>query len=365
MMVKSLELQNFRNYESLKLEFDGGTNILYGDNAQGKTNVLEALYLCGTTKSHRTSMDREMIRFQEEEAHVRLYVDRKGIQRRIDFHLKKNKPKGIAVDGIPIRKASDLIGILNVVFFSPEDLNVIKDGPAQRRRFVNMELCQLSRIYYQNLADYNRTLKQRNSLLKDISFHPSLADTLDVWDLQLAGFGRKIMEERSGFIEKLNATIQKIHFAISGGREELELEYEPDVEPELFYDRLVSTRKSDLLKHSTGVGPHKDDVIFRVNGVDVRRFGSQGQQRTAALSLKLAEIELVRMMIRDTPVLLLDDVLSELDGNRQNYLLNCIHDVQTVISCTGLDDFVKNRFEIDRVFQVVDGVVRLGDRKEN
>lgn len=355
MYIDSLELKNYRNYKSLSMKFDSGTNILYGDNAQGKTNILEAAYLAGTTKSHRGSKDREMIRFQEEEAHIRMIVRKGEITRRIDMHLKKNKSKGIAIDGIPIRKASDLFGVVNMVFFSPEDLNIIKDGPSERRRFMDQELCQLHKIYLQNLSAYNKILNQRNKLLKDISFNAQLEDTLDVWDLQLAQYGRKIIAGRRQFMSELNEITKEIHYNLTGGREEILLTYETCVEEEDFESQLEKARKKDLRFQTTSVGPHRDDFCVLVNGIDIRKYGSQGQQRTVALSLKLSEIYLVERVIKDHPVLLLDDVLSELDSNRQNYLLKSIHNIQTIITCTGLDEFIQNQFSVNKVFRVVDG----------
>ena len=180
MFVKSLELKNYRNYEKLHMDFDSGTNILYGDNAQGKTNILEAVYVCATSKSHRGSKDKEIIRFDREESHIKLFVDKKGVESRIDMHLKKNKTKGIAIGGLPIRKASELFGNINVVFFSPEDLNIIKNGPSERRRFLDLELCQLDRVYTANLVAYNKVLNQRNRLLKELPFRPEYEDTLPV-----------------------------------------------------------------------------------------------------------------------------------------------------------------------------------------
>lgn len=357
MLVKSLELKNFRNYKSLHMEFDSGTNILYGDNAQGKTNILEAVYLSGTTKSHKSSKDREMIRFEKEESHIRTIVEKNDMEYRIDMHLKKNKTKGIAINGVPIKKAADLFGIVNFVFFSPEDLNILKNGPAERRRFLNLELCQLSKMYIYNLANYNKVLKQRNALLKDIYFRDDLRETLSIWDEQLVHYGLELMKEREQFVQKLNEIVFDIHKNLSGDKEELLIQYEPDIETCQFAIQLEKNREQDIKSKTTSIGPHRDDITFLVKNVDVRKYGSQGQQRTCALSLKLAEIELVKRAIHDTPVLLLDDVLSELDSNRQNYLLNNIHDIQTMISCTGLDEFIKNRFHINKVFRVIEGTV--------
>ena len=353
MIIKSIELQNFRNYEDLNISFDEGTNIFYGDNAQGKTNILEAAYLSGTTKSHKCSKDKEMIRFGEQESHIRTVVVKKEKEYQIDMHLKHNRSKGIAINKVPIKKASELFGILNMVFFSPEDLNIIKNGPAERRRFLDSELCQLDKIYLSDLTTYNKILNQRNKLLKDMVYRPDLKDTLPVWDMQLVETGRKIIRRRKQFVDELNEIVHDIHYRISGEKEDLLLQYEPSIEDIFFEDELSRVKERDMRQCMTSVGPHRDDLLFSIGEVDIRKFGSQGQQRTSALSLKLSEIELVKRSIHDTPVLLLDDVLSELDSNRQNYLLNSIHDTQTLITCTGLDEFVKNRFHINKIFKVV------------
>ena len=364
MYIKSLELKNYRNYNDLSIEFEKGTNILYGNNAQGKTNVLEAIYVASTTKSHRGSKDREIINFDKDEAHIKITVMKKDVPVRIDIHLKKNKSKGIAINGIPIKKASELFGILNVVFFSPEDLNIIKNGPAERRRFVDLELCQLDKIYVHNLVNYNKILNNRNKLLRDLGFcyDKELLATLDIWDMQLADYGAKIITRRNQFIEEINEIIYDIHINITNGKEELVIKYEPNITGNNIYDELVRTRDKDLKLKTTSVGPHRDDISFLNKKLDIRKYGSQGQQRTAALSLKLSEIELVKSIIKDTPVLLLDDVLSELDSNRQRHLLGNLNNVQTLITCTGLDEFVENRFNIDSIYKVVEGTV---ERSQN
>lgn len=355
MVVRTLELKNYRNYEDLSMELSPGTNILYGDNAQGKTNILEAIYLCATTKSHRGTKDRDIINFDSDESHIRMQVVKDHVVNRIDMHLKRNRSKGVAINGIPIKKSSELFGSVNVVFFSPEDLGIIKNGPAHRRRFIDMELCQLDRIYYNYIYNYNRIVEQRNNLLRQIAFEGFKDDTLDVWDAQLVDYGNKIMEKRDLFIERINHLIFEIHQKLTGGKEELYIKYEPSVETYNFEKQLKKSRDNDLRLKTTTLGPHRDDISFFIKDVDIRKFGSQGQQRTAALSLKLSEIELVKKMIQDQPVLLLDDVLSELDSNRQNYLLDSIKNIQTVITCTGLDEFVNNRFNIDRIYKVEDG----------
>ena len=357
MFIESVQLKNFRNYESLELGFDRGTNIFYGDNAQGKTNILESLYLCGTTKSHKGSKDREIIRFSEEEAHIRMAVRKDGMSYRIDMHLKKNRAKGVAINGLPIKKASELFGVVNLVFFSPEDLNIIKNGPGERRRFLDAELCQLDKLYLTNLASYNHIVNQRNKLLKDISLNPGLRGTLDIWDMQMTEYGKKIIEKRKRFVEELNEIICEIHRNLTGGAEALQIIYEPSVTEENIEQEVIRNRDRDMRMKLTSVGPHRDDLCVMANGLDLRKYGSQGQQRTAALSLKLSEIYMVKKKIKDTPILLQDDVLSELDSSRQTCLLESIHDIQTMITCTGLDDFISHRFQINKVFQVTAGKV--------
>lgn len=359
MIVESLKLQNYRNYEYLNMNFDEKINIIYGDNAQGKTNILESMYVCATSKSHRGSKDREMIRFDNDESHIKVNVKKNDMNYRIDMHLKKNKPKGIAVNGIPIKRAVELFGILNIVFFSPEDLNIIKNGPSERRRFIDMELSQLDKIYLDCLINYNKVVNQRNSLLKEYAFsgREDIISSLDIWDMQLVKYGNDVIKSREKFVKEINDLVKSIHTKLSGDREQLEIIYEPCVKEQDFESELVRVRDRDLKFKCTNIGPHKDDMCFLINGMDVRKYGSQGQQRTAALSLKLAEIELVKQIIHDTPVLFLDDVLSELDSRRQNFLLDSIGNIQTMITCTGLDEFINNRFSINKIFKVVNGTV--------
>lgn len=359
MQIDSVEICNFRNYENAKLEFHENINVLYGDNAQGKTNILESIFVCGTTKSHKGSKDKELIRLGTEEAHIRLFITKKGISHKIDMHLKKNKAKGIAIDGIPIRRSSELMGLINIIFFSPEDLRIIKNGPAERRRFVNLELCQLDKMYLHDLGEYNKVLNQRNKLLKQISFQPSLKDTLEIWDNQLVEYGKNIIRRRKEFVKQLEEIVYAINQKLTGGKEQLHVIYEPDVEEEEFAKKIGFFAEKDLKTFTTNVGPHRDDLSFLNGDIDLRKYGSQGQQRTCALSLKLAEIELVKQLIGDQPILLLDDVLSELDRNRQNYLLDSIHDIQTIVTCTGLEEFIDSRLTLDRVFRITNGIVDL------
>ena len=357
MFVESLELQNFRNYKDLHIGFDKGTNIFYGDNAQGKTNILEAVYMASTAKSHRGSKDREIISFDEDESHIKMLIRKEKYSDRIDMHLKKHGSKGIAVNGMPLKRASELFGVSSVVIFSPEDLNLIKNGPSDRRRFIDMELCQLEPIYTNHLSSYNRVLMQRNKLLKELQYNPDYMDIIKIYDLQIVKYGKDIIERRSRFIKELGSITAGIHLSLTGGREKLVLEYEPNVLPKAFHEELEKGLERDIRYKISCVGPHRDDMTFISNGIDLRKYGSQGQQRSAALSLKLAEIEMVKRKVKDSPLLLLDDVLSELDSSRQEHLLECINDIQTFITCTGLDDFVNNHFNINKIFRVSGGKV--------
>ena len=358
MFVKSVDLKNFRNYRELSLEFDPGVNILYGDNAQGKTNILEAVYLSGTTRSHRGSKDKDMILMGEDESHIRMITDIRGNLYRTDVHIRRGKGKGYALNGVPVKKASELYGIADLVFFSPEDLGIIKHGPSARRKFLDLLLCGVDRIYFSELAKYARILDQRNALLKKINFGGGREDELDVWDAALIEYGEKIIARREAFIEELRDEAAKHHLTLTDGAERLKISYEPASARAAFADNIARGRKYDIKSGTTNTGPHRDDMAVLANGMDLRIYGSQGQQRTAALSMKLAEIDTIFKAKGQMPVLLLDDVLSELDGRRSEALLRAVRMTQTLITCTGLDEFVKNKFHADRTFLVKDGTAK-------
>lgn len=359
MHIDTLEIGNFRNYDFAKIDFHNKTNILYGDNAQGKTNILESIFVCGTTKSHKGCKDRELIRLGQEEAHIRMHLVKKNMSHRIDMHLKKSKGKGIAIDGIPIKRSGELLGLLNVIFFSPEDLRIIKNGPSERRKFINMELCQLDAVYLHDLGEYNKVLAQRNKLLKQIYYQPSLKETLELWDMQLVEYGSRLMKRREIFVREIGEIVTQVNEKLTGGKEHVSMTYEPDVSADDFERKLADAREKDLKTCSTNVGPHRDDLCFLNGDIDLRKYGSQGQQRTCALSLKLAEIQIVRNLTGDSPILLLDDVLSELDRKRQNYLLDSIHDIQAIITCTGIEEFVGSRLTLDKIFRVEQGEITI------
>lgn len=376
MIIQSLELADFRNYETLSLFFDKGINIFYGDNAQGKTNLLEALYLSLTTKSHKSVKDKDCIRFGTNEAHIRTITDKEGLTMRVDMHLRASKTKGIALDGVRIKKTGDFLKKLSarVIIFAPEDLDLIKGAPLLRRRYLDLELCQQDASYLDALYKYNKTLQERSATLAKLGKmygKTARADEtgvlLDVYDKTLIENGLYIINKRKEFIDDMMPVLKEIHSKISGGVEDLTLSYKPNIEPDKYEEELRLNRTKDLITMKTNCGPHRDDLDFHIqkilNGtrmnrqVDVRKFGSQGQQRTTALSMKLAEIELVKKRQVSAPIMLLDDVLPELDENRQKELLSAIGSLQTIITCTGLDDFVMSRLNIDKIFKVVDGKV--------
>ncbi len=357
MKIRHLELENFRNYERLSLDLHEGINLFYGDNAQGKTNILEAVYLCGTTKSHRGSREKEMIRFGQESSRICMDIDRDSTSVRIDMNLYKNRKKSVFINQLPVKKAARLLEMGHYVFFSPEDLKIVKNGPAERRRFMDLEICQLKSSYIHDLASYNHLLAQRSSLLRECEFKRELLETLPVWDDQLIKYGIRVINEREVFIEELNKVIKPIHEQITGKREEIEIKYEKNVSSEEFEKKLSESREKDIKYKGTSYGPHRDDLMIASNNNDLRKYGSQGQQRTAALSLKLAEINMVKARSQLRPVLLLDDVLSELDFGRQQYLLNNINDIQTLVTCTGMDSFEKAGFHVDRSFCVSEGKI--------
>ncbi|MCI5731663.1 MAG: DNA replication/repair protein RecF [Eubacterium sp.] len=357
MIIKSIELCNFRNYEREEFHFHEGTNVLYGDNAQGKTNVLEAIFVGGTTKSHKGSKDSDMIMKGREEAHLRYFVEKNECTYKVEIHMRKGRTKGIAIDGLPIGSSKELMGLCNIIFFSPEDLGIIKDGPEQRRRFMDMELCQINKAYLYYLTQYKKILKQRNALLKQIKQKPDLKETLEIWDNQLVENGSKLIEIREQFVEEVADIMKEKHRNLTGGQEDIEVKYKPNCTAKDFSRQLFMEGDRDVLLGTTTVGPHRDDIQFFINGQEVKVYGSQGQKRTAALSLKMAEIEIVEKIIGEKPILLLDDVLSELDRSRQNYLLENIKGIQTIITCTGLEEFVTNGININQTFEIVNGKI--------
>ena len=360
MFINELHFINFRNYEKLDLNLCNGLNIFTGDNAQGKTNVLEGIYYCSLAKSHRTSKDKELIKWDNDSAYVSINVIRTRLDKKIEIKIFKEGKKGAKINTIKINKISDLIGVFNVVMFSPEDLVIIKGSPASRRKLLDMELCQLSPKYYYNLVQYNKVLNERNTLLK--RFKDSNLSIIEIYDVQLSKFGAYIIKERSRYIDKLNQKGKIIHSEITSKEEDIEFKYISHVkhlengEEELFR-LLEESRTSDIERRTTLNGPHREDFNVYINGINARNFGSQGQQRTSVLTIKFSSMEIIKDLTGEYPVLLLDDVLSELDTKRQKYILNSIKNMQTIISCTGLEE-IKNYLDSDfRIFKVESGSV--------
>lgn len=358
MIIKKLALSNFRNYEKLDISLSPGINIFYGNNAQGKTNILESIYLCCTTKSHRGSKDREMIRFGQDDSHIRMFIENEGVTHKIDMHLKRGSSKGAAIDMIPVRRSGELFGLVKVVCFSPEDLSIIKNGPDKRRRFIDMELCQLDKIYLHDISSYNKVVNQRNNLLKQIYGGNGDLGLLDIFDEQMTAYGTRIIKRRRDFLSMLSNLTSPVHRSITGGKEDLKLIYDPCVDEDDFSEKLAKSRDRDIRMKVSQIGPHRDDFIFYTDDIDIRKYGSQGQQRSAALSLKLAEINMIKKITDNDPILLLDDVLSELDTHRQKCLLDSIKDIQAIVTCTGLDEFIENHVDADLIYEVENGSVK-------
>lgn len=346
MQIESVELINFRCYERATLKPCAGITVLCGDNAQGKTALLEAVYLCCTGRSHRTPRERELIRWQERHGRVTVKAQRRDGSHEVRIDLFQDQRRTVTVGGTRIGRSGELLGHVTGVLFAPEDLDMVKDGPAERRRFLDMELSQISPAYYYQLQRYMRALNQRSKVLHGSAFAPELADTLPDWDAQLARAGARIIEARRCFIRRLSAHAREVHRDITGGKEALELFYRSAVEGDLdgealencLFAALERARENDLKRCTTSVGPHRDDMGIAIGGADARMYGSQGQQRSCALSLKLAELLVMREEIGEYPVLMLDDVMSELDPGRRRRLLGALRGVQTLITCTDPED---------------------------
>ena len=347
MFLRDLSLTNYRNYKSLSLSFDQPINLFVGNNAQGKTNILESIYVLALAKSHRTSKDRELVAWEEEYATIRGEVKRRYGSVRLEIQLT-TKGKKAKINGLEQRKLSEYIGALNAVMFAPEDLAIVKGAPAQRRRFLDMEIGQVSPTYLYDLTNFNKVLAQRNQQLKDLAMQKSDPHMMEIWNTQLADLAVKLLQKRFEFLRKLETWASTIHSGITDGKERLSLHY-VSTSPiaagmdqrealQLMLAALEEVFEREKMRGSTLIGPHRDDFSLRINGVDVQTFGSQGQQRTAALSLKLAEIELIKEEVGEYPILLLDDVLSELDEHRQTLLLETIQEkVQTFVTSTGVE----------------------------
>lgn len=367
MYIESIYLKNFRNYEEQSIKLCPGINIFFGDNAQGKTNVLESIYLTSMGKSHRTQKYNEMIKWDKDQCRVLNEYSKEGIEGSIDFFIKRNKKKQIKINGIKIDKLSEIIGRINSIMFSPDHMRIVKEGPSERRKFIDAILSQAKPKYYYNLIQYLKVLDQRNNLLSDDKKRKELIKTLDIWDYQLIDFGSKIIRDRFIFIKNIGNVAAAINNQLSGGKENLELRYKPSVRIESFemsdieeaFTRiLMEARATDIMRGITNYGPHRDELILSINGKELRNYGSQGQQRSALLSLKLAETSFIKEETGTVPVLLLDDVFSELDINRQNYLLYYIKDMQVVLTCTDFNNINLSSINHCSYFEVKNGTIK-------
>lgn len=338
-MIEMLKLFQFRNYQTLEFYPHESLTVLFGENAQGKTNILEAILLCATGRSHRTTHDAQMIAHEANSAYISLKIKQKQFLRCIEMRMLKNRGKQIKIDGVPIVRMGELMGCFNAVLFSPEDLRLVKDGPAERRRFLDMEISQMAPAYFYALSNYMRANQNRNALLKSLQTHLADVDQLNVWDEQLAVYGAQIYAQRRAFMQLLDVIAADIHYRLSNAKEILTLSYESDIRAEteeeahdFIAQMLQKQRDDDIRRGATQKGIHRDDIGLALNGLDARAYASQGQQRTIALSMKISELRLIQQETQKAPVFLLDDVFSELDDMRQKMLLQTMQQYQTILT---------------------------------
>ena len=354
MQIIGIYLKNFRNYTEEVINFTDGLNVVAGINASGKTNLVESIYYTGIGKSPRTSNDKELIKWNEDGAYITIKLQKKYRTHNIEIMIDKQGKKRIAIDKIPLRKISELIGVLNVVYFSPDELDIIKESPVKRRKFLDISISQQKKIYFNNLVRYNKIIGQRNKLIKNNRDHKIIKDNLPIWDSQLARVGASIIKDRYEFVEKISKIAKEEHALLTQDKESLYISYESKIDyaniedmEKQFNKLLVDSYDKDINLGYTTVGSHRDDLYIKINDIDVRKFGSQGQKRTTALSLKLAEVKLFTEL-GEKPILILDDVLSELDDERQKALLDAVNDVQTFLTCTHYDGEYNNKVIIDK-----------------
>lgn len=355
MKINSIKLNNYRNYTEEKVYFSPSLNVLLGKNAQGKTNLLEAIYYCAVAKSPRTTKESELVKWNCDSANILLDYETKAGNKKIEIMLKRRGKKIVKVNRVNILKIADLVGAVKCVYFSPDELKLVKDAPQDRRKFLDTDISQLSKNYFYLLLKYNKILESRNKLLKETLDTNTLEQTLPIWTIQLANVGAKIISWRIKFLEKLKVYAKNSHAYLTSSQENLELEYqgivgesEQEIESKLLKEYELSKPKDIKLGYTT-VGPHRDDIAMLVDGVDIRTFGSQGQHRTVALSLKLAELEIFKDECGEYPILLLDDVLSELDKDRQSRLLEKIREIQTILTTTNVNEYLLDNATIIRV----------------
>ena len=362
MFIKELKLKNFRNYKDLTIDFDERVNLITGQNAQGKTNLIESLYMSSMGRSFRTQHDGEMIRFGEDAAYIKVKAEKEYIDTKVEIVLRSDSRKAVRKDGNSVRKTADLLDNIIIVVFSPDDLRIVKDEPEKRRRFIDRELSQIKPAYFDAYMKYRRALMERNSYLKNDTIEQSM---LDIWDEGLIKYGALIMNYRRDFVKELSEISGNIHFNITNGKERVSLRYDPDIDiagsvntQEEFIERqLAASRDNDIRRKTTTRGPHKDDISFIIDNINVRNFGSQGQQRTSALSLKLAELEIIKKETGENAVLLLDDVMSELDEERREYLIRALSENQIFITTTDIDESLTRAYPDAKIIHVEAGEI--------
>ena len=354
MWISNINLINFRNYKEEKIDLEKNINIFYGENAQGKTNIIESIFLCSMGKSFRAKRDKEMINLKEEKSIVEIKFeksDRDGV-----IKIELGNRKNVFLNGIKLKKLSELLGNINVVIFTPDDINILKGGPQNRRRFLDIMISQLKPNYMYNLNLYLKTIEQRNNYLRQIKEEKKPENMLDIWDEKLAEYAEKVYLYRNDFIKKIKDKIVKIHKEITDNKEEIKIEYKTDCEKKEDYLRLLKARrKLDIIKGYTTKGIHRDDFKIYINDRELAVFGSQGQHRTAILSLKISELQIIYDEIGEYPILLLDDFMSELDEKRRKHLLEKINDIQVIITCT---DQLKLENKNVLIYNVKDGKVK-------
>jgi DNA replication and repair protein recF len=375
MKLTNLQLQNFRNYESVQLEFTDGVHVFIGENAQGKTNLMESIYALAMTKSHRTTNDKELIGWNKEFATIKGTVEKTATKTNLELQFSK-KGKIAKVNYLEQKRLSSYLGNLNVILFAPENLTLVKGSPQNRRKFVDMELGQMSSLYLYDLVEYNRVLKQRNTYLKQLAIKKKQPDEyLEVLSEMLSELASKIVFHRLDFMKQLEALAIPIHDQLSLGREKFSVSYQatipledgltPSQMKEIYINQFKKNQTREADQATTLIGPHRDDLIFYLNEIPVQTYGSQGQQRSTVLSLKLAEIELMKLSTGEYPLLLLDDVLSELDDDRQTHLIKAIENkVQTFITTTSLDG-IKQQFINEPVVIPIEKGTILKTESEN
>jgi len=346
MYINKIKLENFRNYENQEIEFDKNVNIIYGDNAQGKTNILESIFICSLGKSFRTNKEKELINKEKDFAKIEMISSKEDRDIKINFEI--NEKKFFNINGIPAKRTSDILGKNYIVLFTPEDISILKNEPSKRRRFLNIMISQLRPMYVHLLNQYNKTIEQRNIYLKQIKYEGKPISNLDIWDEQIVELGTKIYEYRKEFIEKINEKIYDIHLKTTENKEEIKVKYISNIGKN-YSESLKKNKNSDIQKGYTQIGTHRDDFEIYINDNPVSVYGSQGQKRTTIISLKLAESNVIYDEIGERPVILLDDFMSELDKKRIQGLFENIKENQVIITCTDSFKINNTKYKLYKV----------------